>query len=166
MSALYCAVIAENAPQLFLYSDLVIILNIREVSSWSASCNTTICVVQERLEAMERERCREELRKLDAEEERAREEEAERKRQKRLEEALQRRKAREEQQQKLRQEEESNWEKAMSGELKGRRKAAIGAAENVSEVQRLTDDFLIADKDFDLYTAMHKSEFFSCSLFV
>lgn len=101
---------------------------------------------------------REELRKLEAEEERAKEEEAEQKRQKRLEEALKRRKAREEQQQKQRLEEESNWEKAMSGELSGRRKAAIGAAENVSEVQRLAEDFLLTDKDFDLYTAMHKSK--------
>lgn len=111
---------------------------------------------------MERELCREELRKLDAEEEQAREKEAEIKRQKRMEEALQRRKAREELQQKQRMEEESNWEKAMSGELKGRRKAAIGAAENVSEVQRLTEDFLMTDKDFDLYTAMHKSEYVMC----
>ena len=113
--------------------------------------------MQERLDALEREMQREELRKLQAEEERAKEEEAEQKRQKRLEEALKRRKAREEQQQKQRMEEESNWEKAMSGELSGRRKAAIGAAENVSEVQRLAEDFLLTDKDFDLYTAMHKS---------
>ncbi len=113
---------------------------------------------------MDRELRREELRKLDAEEEMEREEEAEKKRQKRLEEALQRRKTREEQQQKQRLEEESNWEKAMSGELKGRRKAAIGAAENVSEVQRLANDFLMADKDFDLYTAMHKSEYCMCCM--
>lgn len=85
------------------------------------------------------------------------EEEAEQKRQKRMEEALQRRKTREEQQEKQRMEEETNWEKAMSGELSGRRKAAIGAAENVSEVQRLAENFLITDKEFDLYTAMHKS---------
>lgn len=106
---------------------------------------------------MEREMCREELRKLEAEEERVKEEEAELKRQKRMEEALQRRKVREEQQQKQRIEEETNWEKAMSGELSGRRKAAIGAAENVSEVQRMAE-ILLTDKDFDLYTAMHKSE--------
>lgn len=100
---------------------------------------------------------REELRKLEAEEIRIKEEEAETKRQKRMEEALQRRKAREEQQEKQRMEEETNWEKAMSGELKGRRKAAIGAAENVSEVQ-MAENFLLTEKDFDLYTAMHKSE--------
>ena len=110
---------------------------------------------------MEREKRRDELRKLEAEEERVKEKEAELKRQKRLEEALQRRKAREEQQEKQRQEEENNWEKAMSGELSGRRKAAIGAAENVSEVQRMAEDFLLTDKDFDLYTAMHKSEWSS-----
>ena len=109
------------------------------------------------MEAMEREMQREELRKLDAEEMRVKEEEAETKRQKRMEEALQRRKAREEQQVKQRMEEETNWEKAMSGELKGRRKAAIGAAENVSEVQ-MAENFLLTEKDFDLYTAMHKSE--------
>ena len=101
---------------------------------------------------------RDELRRLEAEEESLKEKEAELKRQKRMEEALQRRKAREAQQEKLRMEEEDNWEKAMSGELSGRRKAAIGAAENVSEVQRLAENFLLTDKDFDLYTAMHKSE--------
>ncbi len=95
---------------------------------------------------------------MQAEEERTKEEAADLKRQKRMEEALQRRKAREEQQQQLRIEEENNWEKAMSGELSGRRKAAIGAAENVSEVQRMAENFLLTDKDFDLYTAMHKSE--------
>jgi hypothetical protein len=113
--------------------------------------------LQERLEAQEREMRREELRKLDAEEVRAKEEEADMKRQKRMEEALQRRKAREELQEKQRLEEENNWEKAMSGELKGRRKAAIGAAENVTEVQ-MAEKFLLTDKDFDLYTAMHKSK--------
>ena len=111
---------------------------------------------------MEREMQREEIRQLEAEEERAKEEEAEKKRQKRMEEALERRKAREEQQVKQRMEEESNWEKAMSGELSGRRKAAIGAAENVSEVQRLAEEsFITDDKEFDLYTAMHKSELFA-----
>ena len=110
---------------------------------------------------------REEMRRIDEEEEQVREEEAELKRQHRMEEALQRRKLREEEQQKLRQEEESNWEKAMSGELSGRRKAAIGAAESVSEVQRMAEGFLLTeDRDFDLYTAMHKSEHlieFNCS---
>ena len=114
---------------------------------------------QDKYEAIEREMQREEIRSLLEEEERVKEEEADRKRQKRLEEALQRRKTREEQQEKQRLEEEGNWEKAMSGELSGRRKAAIGAAENVSEVQRLAEeDFLIVDKEFDLYTAMHKSK--------
>lgn len=112
--------------------------------------------MQERSEALERELQREEIRRLEAEEERQREEEAEKKRQKKLEDALQRRKLREEQQQKQRKEEESNWEKAMSGELSGRRKAAIGAAENVSEVQRMAE--VLDEKDFDLCTAMHKSE--------
>ena len=108
---------------------------------------------------MERERQREELRQLEAEEQRIKEEEAEKKRLKRMEEALQRRKVREEQQQKQRLEEESNWEKAMSGELTGRRKAAIGAAENVSEVQRMAEDFMLTDdKDFDIFVAMYKSE--------
>lgn len=92
-----------------------------------------------------------------AEEAHAREEEAELKRQKRVEDALQRRKAREEQQAKQRVEEDNNWEKAMSGELSGRRKAAIGAAENVSEVQRMAENFLLTDNHF---TAMHKSELF------
>lgn len=115
-------------------------------------------VFQDRLEALEREMRREELRKLEAEEVRVKEEEADLKRQKRMEEALQRRKAREQQQVKQRMEEDDNWEKAMSGELKGRRKAAIGAAENVSEVQ-MAENFLLTDKDFDLYTAMHKSKF-------
>ncbi len=102
---------------------------------------------------------REELRQLEEEEELAREEEADRKRQRKIEEALQRKKKKEEEQQKLRQEEESNWEKAMSGELSGRRKAAIGAAENVSEVQRISDSLLLSeDKDLDLYTAMYKSK--------
>ena len=103
---------------------------------------------------------REELRRLQEEEELAREEEVDRKRQRRLEEALQRKKHKEEQQQKLRQEEESNWEKAMSGELSGRRKAAIGAAENVSEVQKIADSLLLSeDRDLDLYTAMYKSKY-------
>lgn len=103
---------------------------------------------------------REELRRMEEEEEEAKEEEADRKRQRRMEEALQRRKAREEEQVKLRQEEESNWEKAMSGELSGRRKAAIGAAESVSESRRMVEGFLLTeDREFDLYTAMHKSEF-------
>ena len=103
---------------------------------------------------------REDLRRIKEEEDQVKEEEAEKKRQRRLEEALQRRKMREDQQQKLREEEESNWEKAMSGELRGRRKAAIGAAESVSEVQRLAEGFLLTeDRDFDLYTAMHKSEY-------
>lgn len=101
---------------------------------------------------------RQELRQFEEEEQRAKEEVVERKRQKRMEEAVQRRKFKEEQQEKLRIEEESNWEKAMSGELSGRRKAAIGAAENVSEVQRLAEDFMLTDKDFDLYIAMHKSK--------
>ena len=99
------------------------------------------------------------MRHLEEEEELAREEEADRKRQRRIEEAVQRKKKKEEEQQKLRQEEENNWEKAMSGELSGRRKAAIGAAESVSEVQRIADSLLLSeDRDLDLYTAMYKSE--------
>lgn len=109
--------------------------------------------------ALERELQREDLRRIEEAEVQVREEEAEQKRQRRMEEALQRRKQREEEQQKLRQEEESNWEKAMSGELSGRRKAAIGAAESVSEVQRMSEGFLLTeDTEFNLYTAMHKSE--------
>ena len=44
----------------------------------------------------------------------------------------------EEEQAKIREEEEKNWEKALSGVLSGRRRAAIGAAQNVSEVAKTT----------------------------
>lgn len=114
---------------------------------------------EERLEAIAREMQREELRRMQAEEERERQEELEKKRQKKREEALERRKAKEEAQQKLREEEEENWEKALSGELSGRRRAAIGAAENVSEEQLINQQFqLVEGRDEDLYTAMYKSK--------
>ncbi len=60
----------------------------------------------------------------------------------------------------MRKEEEENWEKALSGELSGPRKAALGAAEGVSDAQRLSQELqmqLVADRDEDLYTAMFKS---------
>ncbi len=66
--------------------------------------------------------------------------------------------AREEEQVRVRQEEEEVWSKALSGELSGPRKAAIGAAENVTGVQIEEPwDLITADKDDDLYTAMFKS---------
>ena len=99
--------------------------------------------------AMDREMEREEMRKIDAEELRLAEEEADQKRQQRREEALQRRKSREEQQAKQREAEEENWEKAMSGELTGRRKAAIESA--------FTDTLLVEERN-ELTTAMYKSE--------
>ena len=114
---------------------------------------------EERLEAVAREMQREELRRLQAEEEKEKQEELEKKRQRKREEALERRKAKEEAQQKQREEEDENWEKALSGELSGRRKAAIGAAENVSEDQLISRQFqLVEGRDEDLYTAMYKSE--------
>lgn len=42
--------------------------------------------------------------------------------------------AQEEEQTKQREEEDKHWTKALSGELSGPRKAAIGAAQNVTEV--------------------------------
>lgn len=115
-------------------------------------------IEEERLDAIAREMQREELRRLQAEEEKEKQEELERKRQKKREEALERRKAKEEAQQKQREEEEENWEKALSGELSGRRKAAIGA-ENVSEEALIHRQFqLVEGRDEDLYTAMYKSE--------
>ena len=112
---------------------------------------------QDKLMALDREFEREEMRKINAEEQRQADEEAEKKRQERREEALQRRKAREEQQAKQREAEEENWEKAMSGELTGRRKAAIGASKSVSEVTLLGEQLLAEEKN-DMYTAMFKSE--------
>ena len=107
--------------------------------------------------ALEREMEREEMRKLEAEEQRQAEEEAEQKRQQKREEAIQRRKVREEQQAKQREAEEENWERAMSGELSGRRKTAIEAAKNVSEVTTFGDALLVEEKA-ELYTAMYKSK--------
>ena len=107
--------------------------------------------------ALDREFEREEMRRINAEEQRLAEEEVEVKRQEKREEALQRRKAREEQQAKQREAEEENWEKAMSGELTGRRKAAIGASKSVSEVTLLGEQ-LLADEQNEMYTAMYKSK--------
>ena len=90
-----------------------------------------------------------------------RQEEADEKRRRKHDEAIQRRKKKQEEQARVRKEEEENWEKALSGELSGPRKAALGAAEGVSDVQRLTEEFqlqLVADRDEDLYTAMFKSK--------
>ena len=44
--------------------------------------------------------------------------------------------AQEEEQSKIREEEEKNWEMAMSGNLSGPRRAAIGAAQSVAEVAK------------------------------
>lgn len=118
---------------------------------------------QERQDALAREQQRLEIRKLEAEEERIRQEEADEKRRKRHDEAIQRRKQKQEEQAKARKEEEENWEKALSGELSGPRKAALGAAEGVSDAQRLSQELqmqLVADRDEDLYTAMFKSRWF------
>ena len=109
---------------------------------------------------MAREQQRLEFRRLQAEEEKARQEEADEKRRRKHDEAIQRRKQKQEEQARVRREEEENWEKALSGELSGRRKAAIGAAEGVSDTQRLSEQLqmqLVADRDEDLYTAMFKS---------
>ena len=66
---------------------------------------------------------------------------------------------REAEQERVRQEEEDNWSKALSGELVGRRRAAIGAAENVSESQISENwELLNVTRDEELYTAMYKSE--------
>jgi hypothetical protein len=71
--------------------------------------------------------------------------------------------AREEEQVKVREEEEKNWQQAMSGELSGPRKAALGAAEGVSEVIKavegeggLDDLAMEDDKEEFLYTAFYK----------
>ena len=72
---------------------------------------------------------------------------------------MQRRKKKQEEQARVRKEEEQNWEKALSGELSGPRKAALGAAEGVSDANRLSEELqmqLVADRDEDLYTAMYK----------
>lgn len=106
---------------------------------------------------------REEMRKYEAEEQRLADEEAEKKRQQRREEAIQRRKAKEEQQAKQREAEEENWEKAMSGELTGRRKAAIVSAKSVSTVSAAFGETLLEDEKNELNTAMYKSEF-ACTL--
>ncbi|CAI8034138.1 Cat eye syndrome critical region protein 2 homolog [Geodia barretti] len=118
---------------------------------------------EERLDAQLRERQREVLRKEREEEKRRKEDEAEEKRQKRRDEAILRRKAREEEQMKVREEEEKNWQQAMSGELSGPRKAALGAAEGVSEVIKavegeggLDDLAMEGDKEEFLYTAFYK----------
>lgn len=112
------------------------------------------------MEALAREEQRLEFRRLQAEEEKARQEEADEKRRRKHDEAIQRRKQKQEEQARVRREEEENWEKALSGELSGPRKAAIGAAEGVSDTQRLSEELqlqLVADRDEDLYTAMFKS---------
>ncbi len=101
---------------------------------------------------MKREIQREEQRQQDEEERVKMEEEAEKKHQVRLEEVIRRRKAREEKQQQQRQKEEQNWSLALSGELSGPRKAAIGAVQGVV----LTQHELMEDKDEDLYTDMYK----------
>lgn len=100
---------------------------------------------------------REEMRKLDAEDQRLADEEAEQKRQQRREEALAKRKAREEKQTQQREAEDENWEKAMSGELTGRRKAAIESEEHVSSVNAFADTLLVGERN-ELTTAMYKSE--------
>ena len=104
---------------------------------------------------------------MEAEEERVRQEEAEEKRRKRHDEAMQRRKKKQEEQARVRKEEEQNWEKALSGELSGPRKAALGAAEGVSDAHRLSEELqmqLVADRDEDLYTAMYKGMLSWCML--
>ena len=106
--------------------------------------------------AMDREMEREEMRKLESEEQRIADEEAEQRRQQKREEALARRKAREEKQAKQREAEEENWEKAMSGELTGRRKAAIVSAKNVSTVNAFADTVLVEERN-ELTTAMYKT---------
>ena len=65
---------------------------------------------------------------------------------------------REEQQAKQREEEDEHWNKAMSGELSGPRKAALATAESVSEVQRISDQLQDVERDEDMYTAMYKSK--------
>ena len=64
--------------------------------------------------------------------------------------------AREEEQARNRQAEEENWSKALTGELSGRRKAAIGAAQGMDGTQQLFED--ITDKEGDLLTTMFKGE--------
>ncbi len=67
--------------------------------------------------------------------------------------------AREEEQSRVRMEEDEVWSKAMSGELSGPRRAALGAAEGVSEVQGIEPwDLIVAGKHEELYTAMYKSK--------
>lgn len=122
-------------------------------------CTQIETLIQERQEALIREEQRLEYRRLQAEEERAKQEEADEKRRRRHDEAIQRRKQRQEEQARVRREEEENWEKALSGELSGPRKAALGAAEGVSDSQ-LSEQLqlqFVADRDEDLYTAMFKS---------
>lgn len=108
--------------------------------------------LQERHDALEREIQREEQRKQEEEERLKMEEEAEKKHQERLEEVIKRRKAKEEKQQQLRQKEEQNWSLALSGELSGPRRAAIGAVQGVVQTQ----SELMEEKDIDLYTDMYK----------
>ena len=62
--------------------------------------------------------------------------------------------AREEQQEKVRQDEEKNWTLALSGELSGPRRAAIGAVKGVVETQHLFED----ERDEEMYTAMYKGK--------
>ena len=100
---------------------------------------------------MEREIQREEQRKEEEEEKAREEEEAEKKHQEKMAEVIKRRKARKEEQEKQRQQEEENWSRALSGELSGPRKAALGAVQGVVQTQHL-----IEAKDEDLYTDMYK----------
>ena len=67
--------------------------------------------------------------------------------------------AREEEQARNRQAEEENWTKALTGELSGRRKAAIGAVQGMDGTQQLLED--ITDKEGDLLTTMFKGKQFS-----
>ena len=69
---------------------------------------------------------------------------------------MKRKKAKEEKQKEQRMEEEENWSKALSGELSGPRRAALGAVQGVAQTQQLID--VIDDKDEYLYTAMYKGE--------
>lgn len=109
-------------------------------------------IEEERYDALEREIQREEQRKEEEEEKAREEEEAEKKHQEKMAEVIQRRKARKEEQEKQRQQEEENWSRALSGELSGPRKAALGAVQGVVQTQHL-----IEAKDEDLYTDMYKA---------
>ena len=55
----------------------------------------------------------------------------------------------------MRQDEEKNWTLALSGELSGPRRAAIGAVKGVVETQHMFED----EHEEEMYTSMYKGDF-------